>query len=58
MLGVPPAIVGVGVVMGGVYWFTKRRDRIQAEKSSQREAVVQAEQRPEVSEGKEERDDN
>ncbi len=58
MLAVPPAIVGVGVVMGGIYWFTKRRDRIQAEKTSPREAIVQAEQHPEVSKRQEEHDDD
>lgn len=58
MLGVPPAIFGVGVVMGGVYWFTKRRDRIEAEKTAQNRATVQAEQRSDIWEGKEEHDDN
>jgi len=58
MLAVPPAIVGVGVVMGGVYWFARRRERIQAAKSSPSEVVTSTGQGPEVSAGKEEYDDN
>lgn len=28
MLGVPPTIAAVGAVMGGIYWFVKRRERL------------------------------
>jgi formate dehydrogenase iron-sulfur subunit len=28
MLGVPPTVAAVGAVMGGIYWFVKRRERL------------------------------
>jgi len=31
MNAVPPAFVGMGAVMGGLYWFCKRREKVQAE---------------------------
>ena len=58
MLAVPPGIVGVGAVMGGIYWLTKRRDRLQAEKSEQTESLFQAEQYSGTGKGKEGYDDS
>ncbi len=31
MSAVPPAFVGMGAVMGGLYWFCKRREKLQAQ---------------------------
>ena len=32
MSAVPPAFVGMGAIMGGLYWFCKRRERLRQEK--------------------------
>ena len=37
MSAVPPAFVGMGALMGGLYWFCKRRDKIQNEKEEKGE---------------------
>ncbi len=34
MSAVPPAFFGMGAVMGGLYWFCKRRERLQNEKKN------------------------
>ncbi|MBD3169780.1 MAG: 4Fe-4S dicluster domain-containing protein [candidate division Zixibacteria bacterium] len=37
MSAVPPAFFGMGAVMGGLYWFCKRKERIKREKEENKE---------------------
>jgi hypothetical protein len=48
MAAVPPAVVVVSAAMAGIYWFTRRRDRMMSQKVS-----VPVEQWPKPSEDKE-----
>jgi hypothetical protein len=35
MHAVPPAFVGMGALMGGLYWFFRRKERIQREQQKE-----------------------
>ena len=37
MSAVPPAFFGMGAIMGGLYWFCKRKERVQREKEENKE---------------------